>query len=133
TARFGPTEKDYQALTDFAKSHGLTVTVAHPNRVLLDVSGTVSDIERTFHLALRVYRHPTEARTFYAPDVEPSVDFAVPILHISGLDNYSLPHPNSKARPGGAVAKATPNSGTGPGGNYRGNDFRKAYVPGTTL
>jgi kumamolisin len=30
TARFGPTEKDYQALMDFAKSNRLTVTVTHP-------------------------------------------------------------------------------------------------------
>ena len=96
TERFGPTETDYQALMDFAKSNGLTVTVTHPNRVVLDVAGTVTDIEKAFHLTLRVYRHPPEARDFYAPDVEPSVDFGVPILHISGLDNYSLPHPNFK-------------------------------------
>ena len=96
TTRFGPMEKDYQALMDFAKSNGLTVTFTHPNRLVLDVSGAVTDIARTFHLNLRVFQHPTEARTFYAPDVEPSVDFALPILHISGLDNYSLPHPNFK-------------------------------------
>jgi hypothetical protein len=133
TARFGPTESNYQALMDFAKSNSLTVTVTHPNRVVLDVAGAVTDIERTFHLTLRVYQHPTEARTFYAPDVEPSLDFAFPILHISGLDNYSLPHPNFKVRPGSAVGSPTPNFGTGPSGTYRGNDFRTAYVPGTTL
>ncbi|MGO8925643.1 MAG: immunoglobulin domain-containing protein [Limisphaerales bacterium] len=133
TARFGPTENDYQALMDFAKSNGLTVTVTHPNRVVLDVSGAVTDIERTFHVTLRVYEHPTEARTFYAPDVEPSVDLAVPILHVSGLDNYSLPHPNLKVRLAGAMANATPNTGTGPDGTYRGSDFRTAYVPGTSL
>src|ERR1035437_7214433 len=132
TERFGPTENDYQALMDFAKANGLAVTVTHPNRVVLDVAGTVTDIEKVFHLTMRVYRHPKEAREFYARDVAPSVDFAVPILHISGLDNYSLPHPNSKVRPAGAVANATPNSGTGPGGSYRGSDFRTAYVPGTT-
>src|SRR5437016_4799917 len=133
TARFGPTEQDYQAVKDFAKSNGLTVTVTHPNRVVLDVEATATDIQKAFHLPLRTYRHPREAREFYAPDVEPSVDFALPMLHISGLDNYSLPHPNFKVRPGGAVANATPNAGTGPGGTYRGSDFRRAYVPGTTL
>jgi alpha-tubulin suppressor-like RCC1 family protein len=133
TARFGPTEQDYQALMDFAKSNGLTVTTTHPNRLVLDVEGAVADIARTFHLNLRVYQHPTEARTFYAPDVEPSVDLAVPILHISGLDNYSLPHPNFKVRSASAAADATPKAGSGPGGTYRGNDFRTAYVPGTTL
>jgi hypothetical protein len=133
TARFGPTEKDYQAVMDFAKSNGLTVTATHPNRVVLDVAGTVADIQKTFHLTLRVYRHPTEARDFYAPDVEPSVNLAVPILHISGLDNYSLPHPNLKLRPAGAAASAKPNAGSGPSGTYRGSDFRTAYVPGTSL
>jgi uncharacterized repeat protein (TIGR01451 family) len=32
-----------------------------------------------------------------------------------------------------AVASATPQAGSGPGGSYRGNDFRNAYVPGTAL
>jgi hypothetical protein len=133
TARFGPTEKDYQAVMDFAKSNGLAVTATHPNRVVLDVAGAVADIQKTFHVTLRVYRHPTEAREFYASDVEPSVNLAVPILHISGLDNYSLPHPNLELRPAGAAASAKPNSGSGPSGTYRGSDFRTAYVPGTSL
>ncbi len=133
TTRFGPTENDYQAVMDFAKSISLTVTFTHPNRLVLDVSGAVTDIARTFHLNLRVYQHPTEARTFYAPDVEPSVDFALPILHISGLDNYWLPHPNFKVKPAGATANAAPKSGTGPGGTYRGSDFRAAYVPASPL
>ncbi len=133
TERFGPTEADYQALMDFAKSNGLTVTVTHPNRLVLDVEGPVTAIQKAFHLTLRVYRHPRETRDFYAPDVEPSVDFAVPILHVSGLNNYSLPHPNAQLRPAGASAKATPKSGSAPGGSYWGNDFRAAYVPGTSL
>jgi hypothetical protein len=138
TERFGPTEKDYQALMDFAKANGLTVTATHPNRVVLDVSGAITDLEKTFHLTLRVYPHPTEARTFYAPDVEPSVDFALPILHISGLDNYALPHPNLVHRPASKSANAIPNAGSGPNGpsgtpTYWGSDFRTAYVPGTSL
>ena len=133
TARFGPTAADYQAVTDFATSNGLRITVTQPNRVLLDVEGTVADIQRTFHVTLHLYRHPVEARDFYAPDVEPSVDLGVPILTVSGLDNYSLPHPHSKARPAGASANATPNSGSAPGGTYWGSDFRRAYVPGTSV
>jgi uncharacterized repeat protein (TIGR01451 family) len=133
TERFGPTEKYYEALMDFAKANGLTVTVTHPNRVVLDVAGTVTDIAKTFQVTLRVYRHPMEARTFYAPDVEPTVDCAVPILHISGLDDYALPHPNSVLRPAGGLASVTPRAGSGPSGAYRGGDFRTAYVPGTAL
>ena len=66
TERFGPTEQDYQALIEFAKSNGLTVTSTHPNRKLLDVRVSVADIERVFHVTMRLYQHPTEARTFFA-------------------------------------------------------------------
>src|SRR5215831_1927405 len=92
---FGPTESDYAALVAFAEANGLQVTARHPNRVLLGVSGTVSDIEKAFHLTLRVYPHPREARTFFAPDAEPSLDLGVPVLDISGLSDFELPRPAS--------------------------------------
>jgi hypothetical protein len=131
-SKFGPSEQDYEAVAAFMSANGLTVTARHPNRVVLDVSGTVANIEKAFHISLKQYPHPTEARTFYAPDTEPVLDLAVPVLHISGLDNYRLPRPaiiEPAARPRGL----TPNLGSGPGGAYMGNDFRAAYVPGVSL
>ena len=137
TEQFGPTAADYQQLIDFAQAQGLTVSMQHPNRMVLSVKGAVSTVESAFHVTLRSYQHPTEARQFYAPDTEPSLDLAIPVLHISGLDNYALPHPNvhlkSAAQKALAKANATPNSGSGPSGTYGGGDFRAAYVPGTTL
>ena len=91
TAQFGPTEKDYQAVMDFAKSNGLAVTATHPNRVVLDVEGAVADIERAFQVTLRTYRHPTEARDFFAPDTEPSVPANLSVVTVEGLSDYSLP------------------------------------------
>ena len=133
TARFGPTEQDYQKVVDFARTNGLTVVNTHPNRMLLDVSGSAATIGKTFQVTLRTYHHPTENRDFFAPDTEPTVDAALPILHISGLDNYSLPHPGIEARPLSKPAGGTPAAGSAPGGAYRGADFRNAYVPGTSL
>ncbi|HUJ10450.1 MAG TPA: protease pro-enzyme activation domain-containing protein [Verrucomicrobiae bacterium] len=130
-ADFGPSEQDYQALIAFAKTNGLTVTAAFPSRMLLDVEGTVADVERILHVTMRVYNHPTEARTFYAPDSNPSLDLAVPILHIGGLDNFWIHRPNFTAKPLGSGSSVVANaSGSGPGGNYMGNDFRVAYIPG---
>ncbi|MCE0485230.1 MAG: S53 family serine peptidase [Methylacidiphilales bacterium] len=129
TERFGPTEQDYQGLIDFAKSHGLRVTGTHPNRVILDVEGSVSTVENTFHVKMWSYQHPSENRKFYAPDMEPSIDLSIPILGISGLSNYSLPHPRYKFN----TALASPNSGSASNGGYMGNDFRNAYVPGVSL
>jgi len=101
--------------------------------VLLDVEGPVSTIEKTFHVAMRVYKHPKEARAFYAPDSDPSVDIAVAINNISGLDNYSLPHPHYKFKAAVSKANVSGNSGSGPSGTYSGSDFRAAYVPGASM
>jgi hypothetical protein len=133
--QFGPTEQDYRAVTRFAQTQGLSVTGTHPNRALLDVSGTVADIEKAFHLHLRVYHHPTEARTFYAPDADPTMDIDVPILGINGLDNFVLPRPmdlktNAFGTGTNAPAYVT---GSGPGGDFIGGDFRAAYAPGVAL
>lgn len=130
TEQFGPTEQDYQALIDFAQANGLTVTATYPNRELLDVNGSVAEIERVFHVTLRTYWDPRQNRTFYAPDVEPSFDLTVPVLHISGLDNYFKPRPMFvKVIPMAERPGVTADLGSGPSGSYMGNDFRAAYVP----
>jgi subtilase family serine protease len=129
---FGPTEQDYQALIAFANANGLTVTGTHPNRTLLDVKSSVVNIERVFHVAMRVYQHPKEARTFYAPDVEPSIDLSVPLLHISGLNNFVVPHPMINLHPK-KLLNTAPSTGSGTSGSYWGNDFRNTYAPGVSL
>jgi len=132
--KFGAAERDYRAVMDWAKANGLSVTVTHPNRLVLDIEGTAADVEKALQINLRVYKHPIEARTFFAPDREPSLALALPVLSIAGLDDYSLPHPLSRIKPlgndGGGV---TPHAGSGPGGTYAGGDFRAAYTPGTGL
>lgn len=129
--RFGPTEQDYAALIAFAKAHGLQIVHSHSSRAVLTVAGNVADIEKAFHVKMLLYRHPFENRTFYAPDTDPSVDLTVPLLHISGLDNYALLQPGGRRGDGRAGAKS--GGGSGPGGAYFGQDFRTAYVPGTPL
>ncbi|MDB6065263.1 MAG: Sedolisin [Pedosphaera sp.] len=129
---FGPTEQQYQSVVDFMKSKGFVVTGTHPNRVVLDVKGSAADIEKTFHLALRVYNHPTEGRTFFAPDVEPSIDQDLPMLEVSGLDNYVLPHPVDLKRVAVDQQVRSFVTGSGPSGLFIGNDFRAAYAPGVT-
>ena len=134
TERFGPPEQDYQAVVTFAQANGLEVSGTHADRTLLRVDGKVADIEKAFHVTMLIYPHPTEARTFYAPNVEPALDLAVPLLHVSGLNNYILPRPSGHmGTPPKQGAHATPAAGSGPGGAYWGNDFRAAYVPGTSL
>ncbi|HEX4084998.1 MAG TPA: choice-of-anchor tandem repeat GloVer-containing protein [Chthoniobacteraceae bacterium] len=144
--RYGPTAGDYSAVIAYAKAQGLTTGAQSPNRLILDVQGTVANIERALHVTMRTYRRPREHRDFYAPDTDPSLDLAVPLAGIEGLDNYSLPRPRlSRREPllaGGRLARLAPlatatntrpSTGSGPGGTYMGYDFRAAYAPDTTL
>ena len=129
TARFGPTEQDYAAVKEFARTNGLAVTGTFGNRLLLDVAGRTPAVEAAFHINLRTYRHPLENRDFFATDMEPTVDASLPVVDVSGLDNFTRPHP--KVHP--LSAAMSPRVGTAPGGGYMGDDFRTAYVPGTPL
>ncbi|SPE51429.1 putative Tripeptidyl-peptidase I [Verrucomicrobia bacterium] len=134
TERFGPAPEDYQAVVSFANSDGLKVIGTQPNRMFVDVSGSVADIERAFQVTLRTYQHPRESRTFFAPDKDPTLDLAVPVLLIGGLDNLILPRPlYRKGVPPGQGANTNVLSGSGPSGTYMGKDFRAAYAPGVTL
>lgn len=136
TERFGPTKEDYEAVKAFARKNGFTITMEHPNRVLLSLSGRVTDLEKAFHVNFNRYRHPTEEREFFAPDREPAIESALHVLHIEGLDNFYIPHPNLKKLDKGQSVKPAdlkPALGTGPGGSYQGRDFRTAYIPGSPL
>ena len=134
TSRFGPTEQDYQKARDFARANGLKVSGTYSNRIILDMEGAVPDVEKALHVTIRTYQHPKEKREFYAPDTDPSLDLQVPLLNITGLDNYSLPHPVSYRKPVQPAPNGpTPNAFTGTNGWIAPADLRNAYVPGTTL
>ena len=138
TERFGPSEEDYEALTRYATSNGFQVVGGSRDGMDVQVEGTVANIERAFHVSMGVYQHPTEDRTFYAPDREPTVGLPFALWHISGLDNYSIPHPllvkrsdYAKAHgiePEAVVSHAT--TGSGPSASYLGSDMRAAYYGG---
>jgi subtilase family serine protease len=122
TEHFGATAGDYNTVVAWAKSNGLTVTATTPNRRLVAVEGSVDTVNRVFHVKINNYRHPTEARTFYSPDREPTaVGLSVPLLQITGMDNYVLPHPMLRHK---AEASLT---GSGPAGEYLPSDMRAAY------
>ena len=132
TARFGPTESDYESVKDFARTNGLRVVQTHRNRLVLDVAGPAAAVEKAFHLRLQIYQHPTEARRFFAPETEPTMAGDLPVADVQGLSDFSRPCPKFKKA---QAAKIMARDGSAPDGSgaYFGNDFRNAYAPGTTL
>jgi len=129
TERFGPTQEDYDAVVTFAKSRGFNVVGGSRDGMDVQVEGSVTVIEAAFNVAMGVYQHPTEHRTFYAPDREPSAPLGFPLWHISGLDNFSIPHPALVHRQPGAKPAAT--TGSGPAASFLGSDMRAAYYGGS--
>src|ERR1700728_3690734 len=141
TARFGPSQEDWDALVAFAKASGFEIVSGSRDAMDLRLTGTVAVIERAFHVTLGTYQHPTENRTFYAPDRQLKIALPFRLWHVSGLDNYSIPHPMfvkksdyAKAHgidPDRVVSHAT--TGSGPSASFLGSDMRAAYYGGTAL
>ena len=139
TDKFGPTEADYNTVINFAKTNGFTVTGTVPGRTLVEVDAPVANLEQALHVKMLRYQHPVEARTFFAPDVEPSLDSAMPVLCFSGLNDFIIPHPKCHLGAKDKLAGLPRNGsysypGSGINGTlYMGSDFRNAYAPNTSL
>jgi kumamolisin len=141
TERFGPSQEDWETLVAFAQASGFEIVGGTRDGRDLQLIGTVANIEKAFHVVLGVYQDPTENRTFYSPDREPTVNLPFPLWHITGLDNNSKPHPlyvkksdYAKAHgidPETIVSNAT--TGSGPSSSFLGSDMRAAYYEGTAL
>src|SRR5580658_3767677 len=129
TARFGPSQDDYDAVIRFAKTNGFTVVGGSRDGMDVQLTGSVAAIERAFHVTMGVYQDPAQTRTFYALDREPTLDLPFRVWHISGLDNYSIPHPALVHRY--LRVKSNVVAGSCPSSSYCGSDMRAAYYGGS--
>jgi len=141
TAKFGPTQADYDAVVEFANASGLAVTGGSLDGMEVQVKGPVAAVEKAFHVRMQSYPRESGNGSFFAPDREPSTDMSVKLWHVSGLDNYSVPHALYQKRSDYAAAHGlSPESlvkhattGSGPSASFLGSDMRKAYYGGTAL
>ncbi|MBV8631712.1 MAG: S8/S53 family peptidase [Silvibacterium sp.] len=137
TERFGPSQADYDAVLRFAKENGLAVVGGSRDGMEVQVRGTVGAVEHAFHVTMGTYRHPDENRIFYSPDREPTTTLPFELWHISGLDNYSIPHPLYVKKSDYEFAAAAhgfnkpqaprATTGSGPSASFLGSDMRAAY------
>lgn len=120
-ASFNPTPEAEQRVIGWLQAGGLQVTATFPNHLLVDATGSVSQIERLLHVSINDYHGPVQGTdmTFRAPSNNPTVDASVAdvVDSVSGLDTahrfYILNSgPNGKAH--GAPA-------------YYPQDFANAY------
>src|SRR5271156_4718376 len=63
TARFGPSQEDWEALVAFAKASGFNIIGGTIDSRDLRLTGTVANIEKAFHVTMGLYQDLTENRT----------------------------------------------------------------------
>jgi kumamolisin len=87
TQLFAPTSDQVQQVITYLQSQGLTVTGVAPNNLLIDATGSVRQVQQSFHVQINHYQ--LGKRTFYANANPPSIPAAVSqlIASIGGLDN----------------------------------------------
>jgi len=90
--RFAPTKRDVDKLVDFLQQQKLEVVEVAPNRLLIHVRGTVTQIEKAFSVRINTYSvGPKEA---FSNDRNPSVpaEFKDVVQSVIGLNSFAEFH-----------------------------------------
>jgi kumamolisin len=127
TERFAPSQADVQSVVDEMQARGLVVSHVHPNRMLIDVQGNVSDVESAFQIEMHKYK-TADGRIVYAPNSDPIVskNTASKIVGVAGLNNFTVRH-NYLRRPRALNKSAHTFTGSGPDNGMLPKDIRAAY------
>ena len=104
-AKFSPSQVDVDAVRQHLESHGLTVNRVSDNRVLVQATGTVAQIEEAFAININVYQ--LGAETHFSNDRSPSAPSSLKdvIESVMGLTSLEAMHhaSNSERLPAAAV------------------------------
>lgn len=92
-ARFSPSAQDEQALVDWAKSQGFTVTQRYPIRLIVDVAAPVSTVEKAFAFTINNYQ--VGAVSFFSNDRDPVVPSSLSnvLESVMGANNIQVVSP----------------------------------------
>jgi hypothetical protein len=121
-ARFAPSVEDEQAVVDWAKGQGLTITNRFPNRLLVDVEAPVGTIEKAFGITINNYT--MNGQTYFANDHDPVLPNALlnTVQGVIGLNSFlqlrpaishgrNVPVPDYTPGPAVALAPAQQSNG----------------------
>jgi trimeric autotransporter adhesin len=88
--QFGPSDQDIQTIEAWVQSHGMTVGTLNAGKGTLEISGTVGQLEDTFHTS--IHKYMVNGQPHYANASNPSIPAALaPVLGgFVSLNNFSL-------------------------------------------
>jgi Pro-kumamolisin, activation domain/Bacterial Ig-like domain (group 1) len=99
TQRFGPSQDDYAAVTQYFEQQGFALDAEPANRMTMMVRGTRADAARALSVNINDYR--IGDKSFYANDGDPALpaDIAAKIEAVIGLSNLAVPTAGPAANP----------------------------------
>jgi hypothetical protein len=91
TERFGPSRDDYDSVLSYLHANHFTLVEGSRNRLVITVSGTRAQVEKTFELGLHDYR--IGHRSFFANDQDPALpsQLSARVQSVAGLSNLAGP------------------------------------------
>ena len=108
-ARFAPSAADEQALVDWAQAQGLTVNQRYPNRLVVDIEGSVDAIQKAFSININHYQ-TADKMTFFSNDREVTLPAHLSgvVQSIAGLSSLQVLHPANPGMPEPAMPVYSP-------------------------
>ncbi|HTV60417.1 MAG TPA: protease pro-enzyme activation domain-containing protein [Verrucomicrobiae bacterium] len=96
-ARFGPSEGDVQAVSDWLESHGFTVNTVYPSDGVIDFSGSAGSIREAFHTEIHNLSVKGQHHIANVSDPKIPAALAPAIQGIVSMNDFR-PHPAMKPR-----------------------------------
>ena len=102
---YGPLPASETTVTNFLRTQGFMITKTYAHHMMIDVRGTVAQVEKTFQIHVNNYQTPN-GQFFYSNDTAPSLpaNIATLVSSVTGLDS-SIQYSRSPLQPGTASIK----------------------------
>ena len=99
-ARFAPAQQDEQAVVDWATSKGFTITARYPNRLMVNVEGTVDTIQKAFNITINHYQ--VNGQVEFSNDRDPEIPENLQgiVQFVDGLNSIVRMRPANSAMKG---------------------------------
>ena len=86
--RYGLVQSDIAKITEWLEGNGFKVNVVYSNNILIDFSGTASQVENAFHTQIRNYQVEGEMRFANASDPKIPTALAPAVVGVVSLNNF---------------------------------------------
>jgi subtilase family serine protease len=88
---YAPAQEDVDKITAWLESHGLSVNVVYPSRMVIDFSGTAAQVREAFHTSIRYFDVKGKKHIANASDPQIPAAFAPVVAGVVSMHDFQ-PH-----------------------------------------